>query len=80
MAETIKGRLIYVLLSEQEIVGTWHRLRTLCNDRNAIEVFPSYSKLSKEVALQRAEGNERPTLSFTTKDGKPYTIQVAILQ
>lgn len=80
MAETIKGRLIYILLSDKEVVGTWHRLRTLCIDRAKVEPFPSYSKLSKDVAAQRNEGNERPTLTFTTKDGKPYTIQVDLLQ
>ncbi|MEY4906162.1 MAG: hypothetical protein RLZZ292_3977 [Bacteroidota bacterium] len=80
MAETIKGRLIYILISEHEVVGTWHRLRTLCNDRSQLETFPSYSKLSKDIAIQRNEGNERPTLVFTTKDGKSYTIQVDTLQ
>jgi hypothetical protein len=80
MAETIKGRLIYILLSDKEVVGTWHRLRTLCNDRAKVETFPSYSKLSKEIAEQRSRAIERPSLVFTTKDGKPYIIQVDLLQ
>ena len=39
---------------------------------SAEENFISYSKLSKEAADQRKQGDEIPTMAFTTKDGKAY--------
>ena len=72
---TIKGRLIYVLLQEGQVVGTWTNLKHLCTDMGEKENFISYSKLSKEAADQRKQGDEIPTMEFTTKDGKTYMIQ-----
>jgi hypothetical protein len=44
------------------------------------ENFTSYSKLSKEVADCRRNGEQTPTLTFATKDAKTYTLKVDILQ
>jgi hypothetical protein len=78
MAET-KGRKIYVLTSNCKIIGTWSNLRHLCVELKE-KGFPSYSKLSKTVALLRKDGNETPEIDVSMKDGQPYQIKVEILK
>lgn len=80
MAHSIKGRLVYVLLTEGVVVGTWVTLTTLCEEMNTNEPFASYSKLSKDIAKSRREGNLTPAISFTTKEGKSYTLKVESLK
>jgi hypothetical protein len=71
---------VYVLTSECQVIGIWTNLLKLCTDRNEIEKFPSYSKLSKEIALLRKDGAIADKLDFTTKWGKVYTIQIDNIQ
>ena len=82
MAEsrTIKGRVIYILTSECKILGSWTNLKQLCIDRNEVEKFASYSKLSKEIAELRKTDEQTDILTVNTKDGKTYQIKIEILQ
>lgn len=80
MAKSIRGRLVYVLLFENQVVGTWTNLKHLCEEQSLHGSFASYSKLSKIVASYRIENNLTPTLIFTTKDNRTFTIQVTSLQ
>ena len=82
MAEsrTIKGRVIYILTFEFRIIGSWTNLRQLCIDRNEIEEFASYSKLSKEIAELRKNDEQTDILTVNTKDGKTYEIKIEILK
>lgn len=75
-----KNRKIYIMLSEGEILGAWTNLKYLCRDRNTEGEFPSYSKLSKEIAALRGEGVEMPVLDVKTKDGKTYQIKVELVR
>jgi hypothetical protein len=76
-SRTIKGRVIYILLSECTVLGSWTNLKQLCNDT---EGFISYSKLSKEIATLRKDGLETPAFELKTKDGKAYQIKVEKLK
>ena len=82
MAEsrTIKGRVIYILTFEYRILGSWTNLKQLCIDRNEIEKFASYSKLSKEIAELRKSDEQADILTVNTKDGKTYEIKIEILK
>lgn len=79
-SRTIKGRIIYILLFECQILGTWRNLRQLCKDRNEIENFASYSKLSKEVALIRKDENALQQIEVITKQAKSYQIKIEVLK
>jgi hypothetical protein len=76
----LKGKFVYILLSNCEVVGTWTNLKHLCNDMSEKTEFVSYSKLSKEVATLRKNGMDTGKLDFTTKDGVKYTVQIDILK
>jgi hypothetical protein len=81
MAHT-KGRLIYILLHQNQVIGTWSNLKHLCNEMNQKESFISYSKVSKDISTLR-QNNEDATsekLEFITKDDKEYTIQIEPLR
>ncbi len=80
MATKIKGHLVYILLQEQEIIGTWSNLKHLCDDMSVREEFTSYSKLSKEVSVLRRDGIEITSLNFTTREGKNYTLKIEKLR
>ena len=71
-----KGTFVFILLHEQNIVGTWISLNQLCREMKEAGEFASYSKLSKDLLKMRHEGTETGSLDFTTKEGKSYTIQV----
>ncbi|MBL7815209.1 MAG: hypothetical protein JNL70_09370 [Saprospiraceae bacterium] len=75
-----KNRKIYILLFEGTVLGAWTNLKYLCRDRNTEGVFPSYSKLSKDIAALRNEGNDTPVLSIKTKDSKEYQIKVELVR
>ena len=75
-----KNRKIYIMLSDGEVLGAWTNLKYLCRDRNTEGVFPSYSKLSKDIAALRSEGHETPILDVKTKDGKTYQIKVELVR
>lgn len=80
MPTIVKGRFVYILMREGQIIGTWSNLKHLCDDMNKTENFISYSKLSKETAEHRRNGDNTPLLSFTTKDEKAFSIQVNTLK
>ena len=80
MAHSIRGRLVYILIFDNTIVGTWTNLKQLCEAVGDKETFISYSKLSKEVAEYRRNGVHTPELTFLTKDDKTYTVRVDMLQ
>lgn len=73
-----KGQNVYALTCDNEIIGIWTNLSKLCTDRNLIEKFVSYSKLSKEIAIMRQNGMDKPILEVTTKD-KIYKIHAQVL-
>lgn len=76
----IRQRKVYILFSStHELLGVWTNLKYLCNDMGKIELFVSYSKLSKEIAELRKAG-EVTELSITTKDEKAYQIKIEILR
>lgn len=71
-----KGTFIFILISEQIIIGTWISLNQLCREMKEQGAFASYSKLSKDLLKMRQDGAETGSLHFTTKEGKAFTIQV----
>ena len=71
---------VYALTSNCQVIGIWTNLYKLCTDRNKVGKFPSYSKLSKEIALLRQTNANIDKLEFTTKDNLQYTIQIDILR
>ena len=73
-----KNRKVYILLSDCEILGVWTNLKYLCDAHDDIR-FPSYSKLSKDIAILRKEGTENPCIHFETKT-KKYQIKVEIIK
>ena len=75
-----KGRKVYVLTKECQVLGVWTNLKYLCHDRKSIGTFPSYSKLSKEIALLRSQNVETPTLNVLTKDDVKYEIKVELIK
>jgi hypothetical protein len=75
-----KNRKVYILLSEGSILGAWTNLKYLCRDRNTEGSFPSYSKLSKDIAALRSESDETPVLTIKTKDNKDFQIKVEIVR
>jgi hypothetical protein len=75
-----KGRKVYVLVSNCQILGVWTNLKYLCRDRQILGFFPSYSKLSKEIALIRNNAVETPVLDVTTKDNAKYQIKVEVVK
>jgi hypothetical protein len=75
-----KGQKVYVLSANCEIIGVWTNLKQMCIDRALIEKFPSYSKLSKDVATLRNESDDLPVLEIKTKDGKAYQIKTEKLK
>jgi hypothetical protein len=80
MPTKIKGHLVYILLYEQEIIGTWSNLKHLCVDMIVHEEFTSYSKLSKDISMLRRDGTEVTSLDFTTREGKKYTLKIEKLR
>jgi hypothetical protein len=84
MARVIRGKTIYVLLHDGELVGTWSSLKQLCIDMNEKETFASYSTLSKKIIDERkaSESDDLFTgsLSFSTKANKSYRIEIDILK
>jgi hypothetical protein len=80
MPTKIKGHLVYILLHEQQIIGTWSNLKHLCDDVKKDKEFISYSKLSKEIAAIRRDGIEVDCLDFTTREGEKYTIKIEKLR
>lgn len=80
MATKIKGHLVYILLHEQQIVGTWSNLKHLCDDMLLQEEFTSYSKLSKAISVLRRDGIEVGSLDFATREGKKYTVKIEKLR
>lgn len=78
-SRTIKGRIIYILLSDTNVLGSWTNLKQLCNDMKN-NGFVSYSKLSKEIATIRKDGNETPLILLKNKDEKEYQLKVERLK
>jgi hypothetical protein len=78
-SRTIRGRIIYILLTDCTVLGTWTNLKQLCTDMDT-EGFISYSKLSKEIATIRKDGLETPVFDIKTKIGKAYQIKVEKLK
>ncbi len=72
---TSKGSKISVLLrnSTGDVVGAFSNLKKLCEQMETETGgnFVSYSKLSKMRI-----NNDSDKLSFTTKDGTPYTVHI----
>jgi hypothetical protein len=68
-----KGQNVYILVLDNQILGVWTNLTKLCVDRNAIENFVSYSKISKDIAIMRQNGEDKPILEVKTTD-KIYKI------
>jgi hypothetical protein len=68
-----RGQNVYVLILDNQLLGVWTNLLKLCRDRNEIENFVSYSKISKDIAIMRQNGDDKPILEVKTTD-KIYKI------
>lgn len=81
MAET-KGRKIYAVTSNCEIVGVWSNLSNLVTDLNksniALVYFKIYRKLKKHT--EGGQPIETFTYDFTDNDGKAYQIKIETLK
>jgi hypothetical protein len=78
------GRKVYILVHENKILGAWTNLQSLCLHMKEETVFPSYSKLTKEVneirKNMKQDSLDNGTIEFKAKDGKDYTIQIENLK
>ena len=81
MAET-KGRKIYALTSNCEIIGVWSNLTSLVNDFNKSTKTLSYFKIYRQIKFHTEGGLllENFTYEFRDKDGIAYQIKVKALQ
>ena len=81
MAET-KGRKIYAVTSNCEIIGVWSNLSNLVTYFNqkdiALVYFKVYRQLKKHT--ERGQPIENFTYDFTDDNGKTYQIKIEILQ
>ncbi len=81
MAET-KGRKLYTLISECEIVGIWSNLAALINEFNNGSNILSYFKIYRLIK-SHTEGGQNLNLfryDFIDKENKEYQIKIEILK
>lgn len=81
MAET-KGRKIYAVTSNCEIVGVWSNLSNLVADINKSEVLLVYFKVYRLLKKHTEGGQpvENFTYDFSDTKGQSYQLKVEILK
>lgn len=80
MAET-KGRKIYILLSENDVVGLWSNLLSLTRDFNNGSTLLSYHKIYRHLKTHLDNDDVKTfCYDFIFTDGKQYRIKVENLQ